>query len=156
MRGQRSRHSLGATIIELMITIAIVAVLAMFATAKYQDYRERVRVAQAVADISAMSTRISQYILDNRSPPSSLTDVGFGSRLDPWGRAYRYLDLTTSKGKGKSRRDRALNPLNTDFDLYSVGKDGQTQTSVVPPVSRDDVIRARDGAFIGLVSDFDP
>jgi len=156
MRRQRSRYSRGATIIELMITVAIVGILAMFAMSKYQDYSERVRVAQAVADISAMSTRISQYILDNRSPPSSLADVGFSSRLDPWGRPYRYLDLTTIKGKGKSRRDRALNPLNTDFDLYSVGKDGKTQTSVVPTVSRDDVIRARDGAFIGLVSVFDP
>lgn len=110
MHRQRSRHSLGATIIELMITIAIVGVLAMFAMSKYQDYSERVRVAQAVADISAMSTRISQYILDNRSPPSSLADVGFGSRLDPWGRSYRYVNLTSRRSLALSRKDKYLHP----------------------------------------------
>jgi len=139
-----------------MIGLAILAVLATISTGKYKDYRERVRVMQAVGDIGGMQTTISQYTLDNRSPPNSLADVGFGSKLDPWGRPYQYLNLTTVKGKGKSRRDKFLNPLNTDFDLYSLGKDGQTQTSLVPPVSRDDVVRARDGRFIGLASDFDP
>jgi len=37
-----------------------------------------------------------------------------------------------------------------------VGADGQTTSQVTKDVSRDDVIRARDGGFIGLAADFDP
>ncbi|MBW2244968.1 MAG: prepilin-type cleavage/methylation domain-containing protein, partial [Deltaproteobacteria bacterium] len=50
----------------------------------------------------------------------------------------------------QARKDRFLVPINTSFDLYSMGKDGQTRAPLNPPVSRDDVVRANDGSFIGL------
>jgi general secretion pathway protein G len=146
----------GMTFVELMIGILIIGVLASIVFAGYQNYRERIRVAQAVTDIGAMSVAVKHYMTDNSSPPDSLAVIGYGSKLDPWGNPYYYLDLTSIKGKGKSRRDKKLNPLNSDFDLYSAGKDGQTTTQVNAPKSRDDVIRANDGRFIGLASDFDP
>jgi len=139
-----------------MIAVLIAIVLVAIAIGLYQNYQERVRVAQAITDIGAMSVTIKHYMMDNGSPPPSLAAVGFGSRLDPWGRAYYYLDLTSQNGKGQSRRDKKLNPLNSDFDLYSAGKDGLTQTQLQAHNSRDDVVRARDGKFIGLASDFDP
>jgi general secretion pathway protein G len=146
----------GMSIVELMLTVLIVMVLAVIGVASYSNYRERIRVSQAVTDISAMSAQIKHYMVDNSGPPASLAEIGLGNRIDPWGRPYFYLDLTTQKGKGKSRRDKKLNPLNSDFDLYSAGKDGLTQTQLTAHNSRDDVIRARDGKFIGLASDFDP
>src|SRR5262245_35359811 len=151
--GSRAR---GMTIIELMISVVIVFVLASIAVAGYGNYREKVRVAQAVTEIGAMSVKIKHFILDNQAPPASLAEVGLGSKLDPWGRPYYYLDLTSQNGKGQSRRDKKLNPLNSDFDLYSAGKDGLTQTQLTAHNSRDDIVRARDGRFIGLASDFDP
>ncbi len=146
----------GMTFIELAIAMLIVAVLASIALAGYQNYRERIRVNQAITDIAAMSVKVRHYMIDNQGPPASLADVGLGDKIDPWGRPYYYLDLTTLKGNGKSRRDKKLNPLNSDFDLYSAGKDGLTQTQLTAHNSRDDVVRARDGKFIGLASDFDP
>ena len=53
-----------------------------------------------------------------------------------------------------ARKDRALNPINTDFDLYSVGADGQTHGQVSHRRSADDVLRANNGRFIGLGADF--
>lgn len=153
---RRASRARGMTVIELMISVLIAIVLVGIALAGYQNYRDRIRVSQAVTEIGAMSVQIKHYMLDNRGPPASLADVGLGSKLDPWGRPYFYLDLTSTSGKGKSRRDKKLNPLNSDFDLYSAGKDGQTTTQLNAKVSRDDVIRARDGKFIGLASDFDP
>jgi general secretion pathway protein G len=150
------RRAGGMTVIELMISVLIVFVLAGIALAGYQNYRDRVRVGQAITEIGAMSVQIKHYILDNQAPPASLADIGLGTKLDPWGRPYFYLDLTSTNGKGKSRRDKMLNPLNTDFDLYSAGKDGATATQLNAKASRDDIIRARDGKFIGLASDFDP
>ena len=153
---RRGRLASGQTIVELMIGLLIAMVLVTIAIVGYQNYMERIRVSQAITEVGAMSVTIKHYILDNQSPPASLADVGLGYKLDPWGRPYYYLDLTSQKGKGKSRRDKKLNPLNSDFDLYSAGKDGLTQTQLQAHNSRDDVVRARDGKFIGLASDFDP
>jgi general secretion pathway protein G len=155
-RNRIAASARGMTFIELMISVLIVGVLTAIALAGYQNYRERIRLNQAITDISAMSVAIKHYMIDNPGPPASLADVNLGNKIDPWGRPYFYLNLTTLKGNGKSRRDRNLNPLNSDFDLYSAGKDGQTQTQLNAPQSRDDVIRARDGKFVGLAADFDP
>ena len=73
---------------------------------------------------------------------------------DPWGRPYVYTDLSQKGSKGNARKDGKLNPINSDFDLFSVGEDGLTTAPLKPPQSRDDVIRARDGAFLGLAADF--
>jgi general secretion pathway protein G len=54
----------------------------------------------------------------------------------------------------KARKDRFLVPINTDFDLYSMGKDGKSVAALTAAASRDDVVRAANGAFIGLASRF--
>lgn len=146
----------GFSLVELMLLCAVIGVLAVIALPSYERYIERVRVAQAVNDIAGMGAVISKYALDRRSPPDTLDEVGFGGKLDPWERPYRYLNLATEKGKGGARKDKKLNPLNSDFDLYSVGKDGQSVPPLTPKVSHDDVVRARDGRFVGLAEDFDP
>jgi general secretion pathway protein G len=144
----------GFTLIELVLIIAILAVLASIAIPYYQDYKDRVNVAAAVNDIAAISTLISAYENDNRAFPDSLSDVGAGTKLDPWGNPYQYLNIATAKGKGKLRKDKSLNPINSDYDLYSMGKDGKSSTALTAKNSHDDVIRARDGKFVGLASDF--
>ena len=144
----------GFTIIELMLAAAIVAVLAAIAIPQYRGYRDRVDVGHAVTDITVMSTLIKLYETDTRALPDSLDDVGLGSKLDPWGHPYQYYNIETAKGKGHLRKDKSLNPINSDYDLYSMGKDGQSKTQLNNKVSLDDVIRARDGQFIGLASDF--
>ena len=53
-----------------------------------------------------------------------------------------------------ARKDRFLVPINTDFDLYSMGKDGESVPALTAAKSRDDVVRAANGAFIGLASKF--
>ena len=73
---------------------------------------------------------------------------------DPWGRPYVYTDLSQKGSKGKARKDHKLNPINADFDLYSVGEDGKSATPLPAAASQDDVIRAREGAFLGLASEF--
>ena len=45
-------------------------------------------------------------------------------------------------------------PLNSDFDLYSMGPDGQTATPLTAKASRDDIVRANNGGFIGVASDY--
>lgn len=55
---------------------------------------------------------------------------------------------------GSVRKDRFQVPINSDFDLYSMGPDGKSQGPLSAKASRDDVIRANDGAFIGIAAEF--
>ncbi len=142
---------------EVLIAVAIIGILAAIAVPSYFKYIEKARVAQAVVDIAGMSGLIVKYMDDNNyEPPDSLATVRMADRIDPWGRPYVFTNLVGVKGRGSARKDKKLNPLNSDFDLYSVGKDGDSKLPLSPKVSQDDVIRARDGKFIGLAIEFDP
>jgi len=150
-----NRGASGFTLVELLISIAILGVLALIAFPAYSDYRERARVTQAVADIGALSAMINNYYVDARAFPPSLSAVGNGGKRDPWGRPYVYVNLQAMKGKGSARKNKNLVPINSDFDLYSVGKDGQSAGPLTAKASQDDVIRANDGAYIGLASKYE-
>ena len=52
------------------------------------------------------------------------------------------------------RRDRYMFPLNTDYDLFSLGPDHRTACSLGESVGMDDVIRANNGGFFGRASDY--
>lgn len=52
------------------------------------------------------------------------------------------------------RRDRYMFPLNTDYDLFSLGPDCRTAVSLGEAVGLDDVIRANNGGFFGLAADY--
>ncbi|MDR4480167.1 MAG: prepilin-type N-terminal cleavage/methylation domain-containing protein [Nitrospira sp.] len=56
--------------------------------------------------------------------------------------------------KGKPRKERFLHPINSDYDLYSMGKDGESVEPLTAKKSQDDVIRANDGSFVGLAAEF--
>jgi general secretion pathway protein G len=53
-----------------------------------------------------------------------------------------------------ARKDGFLVPINSDFDLYSMGPDRESKPTLSNPVSRDDIIRGADGAFYGLAEKF--
>jgi general secretion pathway protein G len=155
---RQSLHTQHAfTLVEILLTVAIIAILAAIAIPTYDKYVEKARVARAVTDIAGMSGIIIKFMDDNNYvPPDDLATVRMADRIDPWGRPYVYTNLVGAKGKGSARKDKKLNPINSDFDLYSVGKDGLSKLPLTTKVSDDDVIRARDGAFIGLAKEFDP
>jgi general secretion pathway protein G len=148
-------RSRGFTLLELAIAVAVAGILIAIAVPRLQSYMDRSRIAQAIVEINDMSTTIRQYDV-SKGLPATLADVGFDGRVDPWNQPYEYVNLRTSPASVKARKDKNLKPLNSDFDLYSIGPDGLTAASLTNSASRDDVIRARDGAFIGTAADFDP
>jgi len=152
----RGRPAPGLTAPELLIALTIIGVLAAIAAPAYSNYKERVRIAQAITEIKDIDVRLQHYHLDNRAYPDDLAPAGMAGRLDPWGRPYQYTNLGNISGKGKARKDKNLVPINSDFDLYSLGKDGASSPSLNAKPSRDDIVRASDGRFVGLAADFDP
>lgn len=147
----------GFTLIELILGVAIVGILATIATYSYGTYMDRARVLQAVGDLRTIDAAIVRFGVERQGAlPSSLADVGFDKLLDPWGHTYSYLNHLTAKNTQGFRKDKFIVPLNSDYDLYSNGKDGQTQAPLTAKASRDDIVRANDGRFFGLASDYDP
>jgi general secretion pathway protein G len=144
----------GFTLLELMAAIAIVAILSAIAIPSYQSYIQKAKVAAAIVDIGSIATKIGRYNTLNNALPPDLATIGLDTVLDPWGNPYVYLSFTGLNGKGKMRKDKNLNPINTQYDLYSMGADGQSKLPLTNPVSQDDVIMAYDGNYIGLAADF--
>jgi general secretion pathway protein G len=154
MRERKSGQCSGFTLIELLVTVALVGILSAIAVPLYAEYIEKARVVRAVSDIANISRSITAHKLENNSYPQSLNDVGYGAFEDPWGALYQYLNIETMGKHGQPRKDRFVHPINSDYDLYSMGRDGKSQAALTAHVSKDDVIRANDGAFIGLASHF--
>lgn len=145
----------GFTLVELAIVVAIIGVLGALALAQYLAYIERVRVARAVIELKDIAAQLDPIAFEGGKLPSTLADIGLGGRKDPWGRNYRYLRIVGSlSAASKSRKDQFLVPLNSDYDLYSLGKDGLSRPAITDPVSLDDVIRGNDGAYLGLAAKY--
>ena len=141
-----------------MAAVTVVGLLAAIAIPSYTAMLDRQKIGQAKRDLSAISMSIERYRSTHFQVPESLGDLGPGVSIptDPWGHAYQYLNFNSPAAgiKAKIRKDHNLHPLNTEFDLYSFGKDGDSKPPLTAKASHDDVIWARDGDFIGLGEDF--
>ena len=144
----------GFSILELVMALGIVAVLAAIAIPMYADHKDKLKVATAIQDIVHIQTKIDYFALENRyAYPNSLADVNMDSMLDPWNTPYQYTRLN-AKGKGSARKDKNLVPINTDYDLWSNGKDGKSVAPLTAQDSRDDIVRANNGRYVGLAADY--
>lgn len=143
----------GFTLVELVLVLGILGVLSMIAVPSYQWHINEKDIALAKGDIFGISDCIERASIVTGQFPLTLNEVGCG-KTDPWDNPYEYLNISTVKGKGKLRKDKSLNPINTFYDLYSMGKDGLSTSPLTAKNSQDDIILANDGGFIGLAIDF--
>ena len=105
----RMRRDAGFTLLELLVVLGIIALLATIAAPQVLQYLGKARTETAKAQISAISTALELYALDNGGfPPqqvglSALIKAPAGAPSwkgpylkraeglnDPWGRPYQY------------------------------------------------------------------
>jgi len=143
----------GFTLIELLLAIAVIGILVSIAAPAYQNYMDRVSISSANDDIAVLQFTIDDYKLTTGKLPDSLADIGMDGMEDPWGNPYVYANHNNVP-PGHRRKDHSQVPINTDYDLYSNGPDGRTAWPLTAHASKDDIVRARDGKFIGNAEDY--
>ncbi|QSB00625.1 prepilin-type N-terminal cleavage/methylation domain-containing protein [Methylomonas sp. EFPC1] len=149
----------GFTLIEMMLAVAIMAVLTAIAIPAYNGYIDKSKNDLAISYLLAIQTELERYYTREFHYPNALSDITSAlpnNGKDPWGRDYVYLNIIEGGPgtMGSVRKDHALNPINTKYDLYSLGKNGVTKKQISQKDSLDDIILARDGGFVGLAADF--
>jgi general secretion pathway protein G len=145
----------GFSIVELLLTLAILAIMAGISIPIYQGYIQTSEMNRVIQEMKQIELVIENFRLDARRYPDSLADIDI-NLLDPWGNPYQYLPIegASNKAKGHQRKDHNLVPINSDFDLYSMGKDGASAPPLTAKASRDDIVRANNGAFYGYAEDY--
>ena len=150
---KRTQGCRGFTLVELMVLIAIIGTLTAIAIPNFLGYREKAKVVVAINEIKKIEGALFFFMLDAGRLPHTLVEAGLGYPVDPWGNQYIYYPVD-SVPKGKLRKDKFLVPVNTDFDLFSMGADGKSNAPFTAKASHDDVVRANNGSFIGLAKNY--
>ena len=80
MNNSRTRHAssqLGVTLIELMVVVAIVAILSAFAYPSYERYVIKTKRSVAQSALLQVADRQQQFFMDNKRFAADLTNLGF-------------------------------------------------------------------------------
>ena len=150
----RRKQSMAFTVVELAVVLIIISLTFMTVS---PAMIKLVEIAETISEgekITELQTDIDKFYKDNGRFPDSLVEVFGEIPLDAWGNPYQYLNHAKANGTGKLRKDKNLVPINSDYDLYSMGPDGQTASPLTASISKDDIVRGRNGAFVGNAEDF--
>jgi len=94
----RRRLSAGFTLIELMVVVAIIAILAAIAMPIYSSYVTRSKLTDAQNNLSAVRVSMEQYFQDNRQYASSSNSSACGATMPATSAYFSYSCALTSSG----------------------------------------------------------
>jgi len=157
----------GLTLVELLLALVVAAILASMAVASYgtsepdcsnlnarQSPLMRSKIGQISGDIGEIHLAASPFELSRGRYPTSLAEIGLDHLRDPWGNPYRYLVVFGRQDVGPVRKDHNLKPVNTGYDVYSMGPDGATASPFTSTNGKDDIVMANDGDYLGLACQY--
>lgn len=146
----------GFTLVELAMVILVAALIIGTTIPVYLHIIDNKRMDLAVTEITGFQKDIDRFGRKNARYPQSLAEIYPNSPVDPWGNPYKYTNIKNAVAPGmiNPRTDMNLKRLNADYDLYSDGADKTSLSPVSANESRDDIIRANNGNYIGVASKY--
>jgi len=120
------RKAAGFTLIEVMVTVAIIAILAAVALPAYRDYVIRGKIAEATSDLSDLRLRAEKWFSDNRSyqtVPASGTAAGFDTSMT----GAKYFSYACTA------------PTSTTFTCTATGAASEGMTGFVYTINESNV-----------------
>lgn len=120
----------GFTLIELMIAVAVVAILASVALPSYTDYVRRSRITEATNELSTLRVRLEQYFQDHRNYGDDGCGIGAASTES--------FDIScTTSGGGSEFLATATGKTDKSMNGYefTIDQDNRRQTTAFPGTS---------------------
>ena len=119
------RSARGFTLIELMITVAVIAVLSAIALPAYTDYVTRSKLAEAYAHLGDLRVKMEQSYLDNRRYS---TDAAGGTCGVPGGNTptmdgTKYFDFSCASSSPNAAGDQ-------EYVLTATGKASENLSGI--------------------------
>ena len=129
--GRHHRRTVGFTLIEVLIAIAIVAILAAVAIPAYTDYLRRGQVQEAVANLADLRVKLEQYYQDMRTYENSgacavTLPSGGDLRFNYTCEAQAYSGVA-----GQAFRLRARGSGLTEGLEYTINESGERSTACI-------------------------
>lgn len=121
------RIAKGFTVIELMIVLAVIAVLAAIALPSYTGYVQRSKLAEAAGNLSDMRAKMEQYFLDNRTYVGACA-TGTVAPLP----AGKYFGYACSNLTGSTYKVTATGLADLSAFSYSVDQSNVRATESLP------------------------
>jgi type IV pilus assembly protein PilE len=124
----------GFTLIELMVAVAIVAIIASVAYPQYTDSVRRSRLVEATGALASARVRLEQYYQDNRNYGSTATACGVAA---PTGDNFTYSCTWGSTSSNQSFLLTATGKSSAGLSdtSYTTNQDNLQQTTAFPGAS---------------------
>jgi type IV pilus assembly protein PilE len=123
----------GFTLIEVMIVVAIVAILASVALPAYNQYIRRGQLQEALTTLADQRIRLEQYYQDNRRYGPADGETCFGTGSDTLtvtdARYFTYTCETSASGQAYVITATGVDGGNTDGFTYTINESGAKATT---------------------------
>lgn len=122
-----SKTRTGFTLIEMLITVAIVAILASIAVPAYQDYVRRGQIQDGTSTLSSLRVRMEQFYQDNRTYAGGQCGGNCGVPC-PNTRFFTYNCITNNNGQTFTMTANGMGPM-AGFS-YTINQDGGRTSNI--------------------------